>query len=139
MVDAGHRFPARHDKSGNPHQIGKTGVDGSGDKHHALVGHDRLLRARTVFEPVISCTQSRKDDRACNGLEPAGGPDHEALLTMGSGSNRRINFMASRSSNRVPAPDPARRRPTFVKVHYQTSAVASVNLRKQSAAAGIPV
>ena len=62
LVDPDHRFPARHDKSGDPHQIGETGIGGFRNDDEGVALRFLLLRMGAVLKPVISGAQSRHHD-----------------------------------------------------------------------------
>ena len=61
LLDADHRFPARHDKSGDPHQIGEAGIGGLGDNDEGAAWRVFVLGMGTMLDPVIA---GPKDDNA---------------------------------------------------------------------------
>ncbi len=72
LVDADHRFPARHDEAGDPDQIGEADVGGLGDNHQRVGRGFLFLRTRAVLEPVIAGPQHHGDDHSDRRLEVFG-------------------------------------------------------------------
>ena len=62
LVDADNRFPARHDKSGDPHQVGETGIGGFCHDDDRVAGRFLLFGVGAVLDPVIAAAKHGDDD-----------------------------------------------------------------------------
>src|SRR5487761_2718220 len=57
LIDPDHRFPARHDKAGDPYQVGEAGIGGFRHDDQSGAGRLLLFRGRAVLEPVPGTAQ----------------------------------------------------------------------------------
>ena len=57
LIDADHRFAARHDESGDPHEVGEAGIGGFRDDDQSGAGCFLLFGVRAMLKPVPGPTQ----------------------------------------------------------------------------------
>ena len=60
LIDPDHRFAARHDKSGDPHQVGEAGIGGFRDDDQRVARRFLLLGVGAMLKPVPAAAQDRE-------------------------------------------------------------------------------
>ena len=103
LVGADDGLAARHDKSGDAHLVGETGIGGFGDNHLGLALRFLLGRFGPVLPPIVAARDRGKKHRSDRPLDVFG-KRHGRINPgkMGMESKERRPWRGSRRARRRP-------------------------------------